>query len=205
MQHDVVDEIVANNEWRDGEFAKYKVNAANVDEGLWCRMCVPMIYAHWEGFVVDSFKIMLRYLNRLELLAIHVPTNLVVVSMGDSYRTLSGKQSFIQRVSFTDRFSEVLGGGVKFPPRINTKSNLKSTVLNEICDMFQLDYLMFSEVAPDIDRLVNLRNSIAHGENGVQPDLVNINKFIDAVRKAMDVLLILLEGFLCGEKYKLSA
>ncbi|WP_449121273.1 MAE_28990/MAE_18760 family HEPN-like nuclease [Pseudomonas viridiflava] len=205
MPHEVLNEILINNEWRDGEFAKYKVNAANVDEHLWCRMCVPMIYAHWEGFVVDSFKILLRFLNRLELTAFQLPTNLVVVSLGDCYRSLSGKQSFIQRVGFTERFNDLLSSNVRFPSKIDTKSNLRSSVLNEICDMFNFDCKTFSDFSPDIDRLVNLRNSIAHGENGVVPGIENIKRFIEAVQGAMDVLLSLFDDFLHNENYKLRA
>ncbi|NAS95370.1 hypothetical protein CU664_06140 [Pseudomonas syringae pv. actinidifoliorum] len=204
MPHEVLDEILVNNEWRDGEFAKYKVNAANVDEQLWCRMCVPMIYAHWEGFVVDSFKILLRFLNKLELMVSHLPTNLMVVSLGDCYRSLSGKQSFTQRVDFTDKFHGLLSGGVRFPSRIDTKSNLKSAVLSEICMMFDFNYRSFSEFFPDIDRLVNLRNSIAHGENGVVPNMENIRRFIESVQSAMDVLLVLFEDYLLREAYRLK-
>lgn len=59
--HKVVDEIVTSNEWRDGEFAKLKVGSIGLDEALWCRMCIPMIYAHWEGYVVTSLKILIDY------------------------------------------------------------------------------------------------------------------------------------------------
>ena len=112
--HSVVEEISINNDWRDGEFAKYKANSLNVEEQLWCRMCIPMIYAHWEGFVVDALKIMLNHLNQLDLQSTQLPTNLVVVSLGDAYRTLSGKQSFDQRIKFTHSFNELLSKTVTF-------------------------------------------------------------------------------------------
>ncbi len=31
------------------------------------RMCIPYIYAHWEGFVVESFKLLITYLNNEQL------------------------------------------------------------------------------------------------------------------------------------------
>jgi len=58
VPHKVIDEIIESNRWRDGEFAKFKIKALSIDESLWCRMCIPMIYAHWEGFVVSSLKIL---------------------------------------------------------------------------------------------------------------------------------------------------
>lgn len=31
----VIEEIAEENRWRDGEFAKFKLNASQVDEDLW--------------------------------------------------------------------------------------------------------------------------------------------------------------------------
>lgn len=204
MAHDVLIEIQANNEWRDGEFAKYRINANHVDPVLWCRMCIPMIYAHWEGFVVDSFKVLLCHLNKLDLPPAQTPMNLVVVSLGDSYRSLSGKQSFMQRISFTERFHQLLQVTIKFPTKIDTKSNLKTSVLSELCDMFGLNYSRFSNLESDINRLVSIRNSIAHGENNIQPSPKNIDNFINSVRAAMDILLEEFDTFLNQKMYTLK-
>ncbi|MCW2482199.1 hypothetical protein, partial [Candidatus Symbiopectobacterium sp. NZEC135] len=61
--HSLVEEINETNAWRDGEFAKFRVNPHQVESILWGRMCVPMIYANWEGFVVSSLKMLLQHLN----------------------------------------------------------------------------------------------------------------------------------------------
>lgn len=199
--HSVVEEISINNDWRDGEFAKYKANSLNVDEKLWCRMCIPMIYAHWEGFVVDALKIMLKHLNQLDLQSTQLPTNLVVVSLGDAYRTLSGKQSFDQRIQFTHSFNELLGKPVKFKTKVDTKSNLKSNVFKDLCIAFGFDSSKFTEQLSDIDRLVSIRNSIAHGENSMQPDMKNIEKYINSVKGAMDLLVYEINVYLMEQRY----
>lgn len=204
MAHDVVNEIIVNNEWRDGEFAKYRVNPHQVDDALWCRMCIPMIYAHWEGFVVDSLKLLLAHLNKLNLSPSHTPVNLLVLSLGDSYQSLSGKQSFTQRMTFTEKFGQRLQLNIQFQTKINTKSNLKSGILNEICDMFGLDYKKFTQITPDIDRLVSVRNSIAHGENSFVLDKSNIERYITAVRDAIDILLSEINIFLESKRYTLN-
>jgi len=204
MAHELVNEIIVNNEWRDGEFAKYRINPHQVDDDLWCRMCIPMIYAHWEGFVVDSLKLLLAHLNKLNLYPSQTPIHLLVLSLGDSYKTLSGKQSFTQRISFTEKFGQLLQLKIKFQTKVDTKSNLKSNILNEICTMFGLDYEKFIPLAPDIDRLVSVRNSIAHGENSYVLDKSNIEKYITAVRDAIDILLNEINTFLETERYKLQ-
>ena len=204
MAHDVLIEIQANNEWRDGEFAKYKINPSNVDSTLWCRMCIPMIYAHWEGFVVYSFRVLLKFLNKLDLPPEQTPMNLVVISLGDSYKTLSGKQSFTQKISFTERFQQLLQVKIKFSTKIDTKSNLKTPVLNDLCNMFGLNYSKFSTLESDINTLVHIRNSIAHGENNNQPNPQNIEKYIHSIRAAMDILLEEIDFFLMKKMYSLD-
>jgi len=204
VAHNVIAEILENNNWRDGEFAKMKANASAVEEIFWCRMCVPLIYAHWEGFVVDSLKELLKYLNVLKLPATAVPVHLVVLCLGDSYKSLSGKQNFEQRIDFTNKFNLLLKNTIKFKTKIETKSNLKSDVMRDLCYMFHFDFKKFEDGMSDIDRLVNVRNSIAHGENSVVPDMKNILKYIDAVKFSTDLLIDEINEFLSGSKYLIN-
>lgn len=202
--HRVVEEIVSANAWRGGELARFKVGALGVDEAFWCRLCIPMIYAHWEGFVVSSLKLLIEHLNSLNLPALEIPTKLVVVGLGDAYKSLSGKQSFGQRVEFTDKFRGLLSLAVKFKTKVDTRSNLRGDVLSELCNMYGFDFERFQDVSSDIDRLVNIRNSIAHGENSVVPTRDNIFRYIEAVTEAMDLLLDEIEKFLATEAFKIK-
>lgn len=202
--HRVVQEIQEDNEWRDGDFAKFKKNIASLDQALWNRMCVPMIYAHWEGFVISSLKILITYLNTLEINPSNIPTNLVVVCLDKSYRSLSGKQSFQQKIEFTDRFKAIFEKNIKFSGKINTKSNLSSKVLCEICTMFDFDYEKFKTITRNLDMLIRIRNSIAHGENAIIPSKENINNYIKTVNEATDIFLNEIEIFLVNEKYKVE-
>ncbi|WP_156104920.1 MAE_28990/MAE_18760 family HEPN-like nuclease [Buttiauxella agrestis] len=196
-----MEEINETNSWRDREFAKFRVNPHQVESILWGRMCVPMIYANWEGFVVSSLKMLLQHLNNLGLTPLQIPTRLVVVGLGDTYRSLSGKQSFEQRCIFTDKFNELLRNTVRFKTKIETKSNLHSEVLKELCQMFDFDFERFSDVKSTLDRLVHVRNCIAHGENSILPTQENIENFIDAVKQGIDILMDEIDIFLMQECY----
>lgn len=199
--HNIVAEIYETNSWRDGEFAKFKVNPHQVESSLWGRMCVPMIYANWEGFVVSSLKMLLKHLNELQLTPVQIPTRLVVVGLGDSYSTLSGKQSFEQRCTFTDRFNDLLKSTVRFSTKIETKSNLHSEVLRDLCLMFDFDFNRFKDLTSILDRLVHVRNCIAHGENSILPTQENIDLYIETVKSAIDIMLDEIDKFLTQENY----
>jgi hypothetical protein len=202
--HRIIQEILIDNEWRDRDFARFKIFSDETDEALWNRMCVPMIYAHWEGFVVNALKTLLTYLNRLNLAPNNIKTHLIVVCLADSYKRLSGKQSFEQRIDFTTKFQSRLTQNVKFQKNINTKSNLKSSVLEEICNMYGFNFEKFKKVTNEIDRLVSVRNSIAHGENSIIPSDENIKNYIETVRTAMDLFLEEIDIFIENENYLLS-
>ncbi len=203
--HEIIREITESNRWRDGEFAMFKTNLSDVDQNLWCRMCIPMIYAHWEGFVVSSLRILLKYLNSLKLDPSKVTTNIVVVGLGSAYRPLSGKQSFSQRVDFTEKFGRLFSEDLKFESKIDTKSNLNSKVLKELCEAFSFSFDLFDSCISDVDRLVNIRNSIAHGENSIVPDMKNIEKYISSVNEAIDILTNEISNFVEREEYLSNA
>ena len=70
--------------------------------------------------------------------------------------------------------------------------------------MYGFDFDKFNSVTSDIDRLVNIRNSIAHGENAIVPDMKNVVKYISAVTQAMDIFRGEIEQFLLNEDYRIK-
>ena len=129
---------------------------------------------------------------------------MVVIGLGDSLRTLSGKQSFVQRLDFIEKFRVLLNSSLRIAKRIDTKSNLKSEVLEEICRMYGFDFGRFSGVVGDIDRLVHVRNSIAHGENSFVIDQLNLDKYASSVIAAMDLFRDEIDGFIDREAYLIN-
>lgn len=204
MTHNLIDEIQAENNWRDGELATFKVNPQKVDNSLWNRMCLPMIYAHWEGYVVSSLKLLIGHLNSLKLSPSEVPTNLIVLGLGTKYNSLSGKQSFDQKIVFTDSFIEIFKQAIKFQKDIDTKSNLNGNVLKELCAVFGFNFNAFKDVIGDIEKIVMFRNRIAHGENSILPDSENIEKYILSITQATDLLLIEIDNFVSNENFRLK-
>lgn len=186
--HKVLEEIIYENEWRNNEFAKFKINSTGVDDALWCRMCVPMIYAHWEGFVVSSMKLLINHLNGLGLSPSEISTSLAAHGLTESYKSLSGKQNLQQRIEFTRKFKVIFGEPIKLKNKVETKANLRGEVFQDICLVFGFNFELFKDCLIDIGTLVNVRNAIAHGENSVVPNMDNVNRYIAAVNSAIDTL-----------------
>ena len=68
--HPLTNEIIASREWRMRELEDLKkvgILALNTYpqkvKNQYYRMCIPYIYAHWEGFIVESFKQLISFLN----------------------------------------------------------------------------------------------------------------------------------------------
>lgn len=198
---DLVAEILSENEWRASEFLKFKRNVNEVDNALWCRMCMPMIYAHWEGFVISALRSMLKYINSLSIPSKLLSTKIFVAGMGATYKTLSGKQGFDQVCVFHKEFKVQYENCAKLQEKIDTKSNLSSKVFKDVCNRFDFDFNLFSECMITIDRLVKLRNSIAHGEQSKVTDKESFERFIKDVNKSMDLLVQEIEIFLLEKKY----
>ena len=68
-------------------------------------MCIPYVYAHWEGFIVESFKLLIDYLNNLTLKNTETANQLLTFSHLKTLRPLSGKQSFDSCEAFVENFS----------------------------------------------------------------------------------------------------
>ncbi len=205
MAHNVIEEVLENNSWRDSDFAQMKIRCSqSTEDQLLRRMCIPMIYAHWEGFIVSAIKEILKHLNTLQLTPTEVPTRLVVHCLGDAYKSLSGKQKLVQRIAFTDKFNKLMMSTMKFKTKVDTKSNLNSDVLMELCEIFSFKFDRFSSILPDINRLIFLRNAIAHGENSAIPTIESINLYIESVKNGTEILLNEMDIFLKNETYKVT-
>lgn len=97
----IIEEIYASREWRIHELENLKLIAleqfVQKDEILakqYYRMCIPYIYAHWEGYIVETFKLLIEYLNSLSLQKHQVKPELQTFAVLKNLRPLAGKQSF---------------------------------------------------------------------------------------------------------------
>ena len=200
----IIEEIKQENEWREKDFSKIKhiySQLSDKDQVLFLRMSIPYIYAHWEGFVVDSLKKILEHFNQLKLQHHQVKINIFVLSLQKQFDFLKGKQSFEQKCQFSENFFLFLNEQLKFNKDINTKSNLNFSVLEELCQIFGLNVDKFDQYKAQLNKLVKIRNHIAHGENSYILSLENIEEYLNLVNELILKLAEELKEYLQQEKY----
>ncbi|HEY3967083.1 MAG TPA: MAE_28990/MAE_18760 family HEPN-like nuclease [Planctomycetaceae bacterium] len=161
-----------NLAWRKKELTQLKLlidsaTAANAD--VLRRSGLALMYAHWEGFVKDASSFYLNYLANGVVEIGKLKSCFVAIALRGDIR----EAGQAKKISAHTRLLDLLRSLDQPPPKtkrlpttrvVSTKSNLKGAVLREIAATLGIDYSPFElKEKPVIDRLVRLRNTIAHG------------------------------------------
>lgn len=206
--HPLTNEIIASREWRMRELEDLKKVGILVlntypqkVKNQYYRMCIPYIYAHWEGFIVESFKQLISFLNDLHLDKKLVRNELYAFSLQDILKPLAGKQSFEQTCQFAQKFTENYDRALYIDPALLTaKSNLNYKQLVVILGKFGMENCL-TKYQGEINQLVNQRNRIAHGENGITVEYVNISDKISMLQEIFDLMILKFEEYLSERMY----
>lgn len=130
------------------------------------RCGVPVLYAHWEGFIKSSATAYLVYIASQRLNYNQLSHTLIAVSLKKKF--IIDEKATMQKYGELVEF--VLSGLserciIPYDTAINTKSNLSSEVLKDLLNTIGLDYSLFRSKEKIIDeKLLKSRNEIAHGQ-----------------------------------------
>ena len=127
-------------------------------------MGIPVLYAHWEGFVKQSLTYYLEFLEELSLNPQDASPQILSFALRKQLKTLSGNQGLDKLVNFVDQLHETYSSPLVFSDReIDTKSNLNWKNFEYLCNRLSLDVSSLADQGKKLSALVHLRNSIAHG------------------------------------------
>lgn len=158
------------------------------------RAALLMIYAHFEGFTKFAFDLYITVINNEELECRDVTATILACSFNDLFKALRNPDSkshifrnslpddtqlhrFARSVHFLEDLDEKLSLKVNIPDGIiDIESNLKPQVISKLLFSIGLDHKLFEDKYPTINRLLNKRNKIAHGETraGIEEDEFNL-------------------------------
>lgn len=153
------------------------------------RAGIAILYAHFEGFVKAAGKSYVEYVSRCGVRFKDLRPGFVALGLKRELfpGTESARGSVLRElvVSLTNRADEI--AELPWASAIQTKSNLTSERLRDIVLVLELDYRPFELRAKTIiDRLVDQRNHIAHGQSLE----VDSDEFIRLHAEVMDMIEI---------------
>ncbi len=155
------------------------------------RPCVAMIYAHWEGFVKNCCSNYLQFvaLQRPKHRDLTGPFLALSARRSATEKGLSGTAADRYIINFY-RAHQDSRGYLPYKAGIDTKSNLRFEIFQEIFESLDLDWSRYQLLEKLIDnQLVGKRNAIAHGQyvdlksESVQELFVKIIDLMDEIKE----------------------
>lgn len=135
-------------------------------EGTVVSMAVPMIYAHWEGYVKEVCQLYLEYIESSVGRSRELQSDLLGYMWTPQLRRLVGGLNSERRRAVAELALNSHQAPVSFSEKekaVETKSNLWYRVLESIAESLCLDITHLAMWSRHLDALVDLRNNIAHG------------------------------------------
>lgn len=208
---DLIAEICQERDWRFKELEFYKktpflyVNSLFLKQKeKYYKMCIPMIYAHWEGFIITAFRLLSDFITSQSIQYSSAPEYLILLANKKRFEYLKGNCNLEQQRKFLQEFLYFQSIGIEIPAEscISANSNLNFRQFKLILSNFNLKTTKkHDNNRRGIEKLVTFRNKIAHGENSVLIELEDVNDLIKCVVEMIDETIIMIEKYVSGKKY----
>lgn len=201
-------EIQSDIDWRMSELGSLKsiplrYNLLKHHQEMIIKYTIPSIYALWEGFVKSSFKCYVSEINSLSLNVNEIHINLLVHGLTsiDKLRLENVRNSFKSKKEFTEHYLTIISKPFELAEIIPTNSNVNFDIINEILHLFNLELLPKKFNKP-LNKLVNFRNSIAHGEVRIPIQMQDVEDFSHLLNDLMVEIILRIEGGLSTQTFK---
>lgn len=191
----ITEELSEDLRWREQELAlmrKQLVTSAtgSLQEKVFLRANLAMIYAHYEGFCKFALEIYLDALDRLKLKRKDLKWPLATYSLGKLHKELlaeKDKTSFFSHMlnEFDRHLDEV--AEYERPGQI---ANLWPDLLEKWLVRLNLGADYVSRERTLLESLVNSRNQIAHGKKLMVSSRSELDKYANAATLAMHEVAI---------------
>ena len=197
------EELINEFNWRIQEISvirtfQFSQNINEYQKEVYLKHSFVALYALWEGFVNSSFSLYVEYINRLKLNYNELHISIITNDMDNKFNTGNFRPNFDNRSDFLKKIFAYINTPVILTAKIPTKYNINFKAINNILKIFNIDAVNSPIYKIGLDRLVIIRNNIAHGNFTIpiQKELFNdscqviidlmaeiINKIIDSYEK----------------------
>ena len=193
--------------WRLKEIADVKIlakQAISFRQRTLIRAGVPLLYAHWEGFVKNSSLAYLNFVSCQGLSYRELETCFVVFGVKRALAGLTSSRKSQLNIEAAEFFRSRMDDHaiLHLGHAVDTESNLKSDVFENIILSLGIDPAQYEPRYNLIDEsLLKRRNSIAHGEY-VDLDCEEYRGLADEVLQMMRWYKTDIENAAALENYK---
>ncbi len=168
------------------------------------RMAVPMLYAHWEGYVREALQSYLEHVEKLKISQLDANPALLSYAWSKNFRDVASNQSAEARAEFTRRILAALQDPLMFHKKeheIDMSSNLRFKVLEKLCVALCLDVAKLKEREKALDHMVERRNTIAHGGRVEGITVVDVDVDVKLVIDLIDRLETMIQDAVVNMAY----
>ncbi|MGJ0621061.1 MAG: MAE_28990/MAE_18760 family HEPN-like nuclease [Methylocystis sp.] len=173
------------------------------ERNMLLRSLVLLTYAHLEGFCKFALLAYAGSVNALAVPCREAAFPVLAASLGDIFAALRNPNSkapefrsnlpddgelhmLWRERTFVESYEAILCRSIEIPDRvIDTKANLNTVVLKRNLYQLGLDYPAVERHRGAIDRLLNVRNAIAHGDALRVPSPEHMREYTVAVFDVM--------------------
>lgn len=132
------------------------------------RAAIPLLYAHWEGFIKNTSIHYLKYICKMNLQLSELTENFCHISLGKKFEKSTSVHTYSSQKALFDYIYHELEEAtfwVNSEVTIDTKCNLKFDVFQVIVNQLGVDGSWYETKRNFINEtLLGRRNAIAHGE-----------------------------------------
>lgn len=189
--------VEADLNWRLGEIALLKslTVQSHLTENkkvITRKYFVPALYAIWEGFVVNVFQEYVKMINNEKAAFSSLHVDITTKHLFSSLNLHQPSKNFEKRKKLIRDLQNIMFEPVELPLEINTGSNVNYTELKNICERYAVDSEPLKQYKAPLDKFLNYRNRIAHGDNSIPVGKEHVVEFSQTIISLMyDIIEIL--------------
>jgi hypothetical protein len=208
----LLEEKISNEiKWRTDEIATLKFlpfhsNLSDEQKRILKKHTIPALYSLWEGFVKDAFTHYIDEINSLNIILEDIAPELLAHSFDMHYMKNKNYlnevpkdfEKSVKRINlFFNDFKDSINKNIAvIPSTLPTESNINHEVITKILIRFNLENLPKDPFERNLNKLLNFRNSIAHGDFSIPVKTETIEEFSQLVIQLMDeILLRIIDGY----------
>ncbi|KCZ71931.1 hypothetical protein ANME2D_01987 [Candidatus Methanoperedens nitroreducens] len=139
-------------------------NKRNIDIHL--RIGIAILYAHWEGYIKNAGTYYVIYIKQLGLRYDELRENFIALALRNTFCTCLETNKTSTHTKLVNILVNNLStiANIPYYDVIDTQSNLRWKVFKEILDTLGLEDSFYITKDKQINKLVDNRNDVAHGQ-----------------------------------------